>query len=175
MRKSVVTFWWMPEDEKAFLDYLGARHEIVAFTAPWKKRPEEVVPRDFGLLVAQADEAKLMFGCADHMRGKIVESHEFPGSGLRYNVTCESSCLLWFSRDLRHPVGKLSLRSIGVYWDRHDTSTRTVTPKPDDFQKWGRAVMRWIRERTPEKEGLYRTSALVKKAIADGSVEVIAH
>ncbi len=165
----------MPEDEKAFLDYLGARHEIIAFTAPWKRRPEEVVPHDFGSLVARADEAKLMFGCADHMRGKIVESHEFPGSGLRYNVTCESSCLLWFTRDLRQSVGKLTLRTVGAYWDRLDTSNGVATPKPGDFQKWGQAVMRWIRERTPEKEGFYRVSPLVKKAIADGSVEVIAH
>ena len=165
----------MPEDENAFLDYLGARHEIIAFTAPWKKRPAEVVPHDFGSLVAGAAEGKLMFGCASHMRGKIVESHEFPRSGMLYNVTCESSCLLWFSRDLRQPVGKLTLRTIGVYWDCLDASTGKITPKPDDFQKWGRAVMRWVRERTPEKEGFYRISVLAKKAITEGSVEVVAH
>lgn len=170
MRKGLVTFWWMPADQEAFLEYITKRWEIIAFTEPWKKSREEIVPFEFSALVRADPAAALMFGRADQMRGEMVSTHDFPGSGVRFNVTAESANVLWYRRGARSD-GKLTLCTIGAYWDSFGAGASATKPK--DFEKWGRSILRWIRERTPEKEGYYRCSSLVKQAIDAGAVELV--
>ena len=172
MRKSLATFWWMPEDENAFLDHLEKRFEIVAFLDEWKERREDVVPLDFRSGIHNGVGSALIFGRADHLVGDIISSHEFPVLGIRYSVMAEKACVFWYRGGQRRADGKLTLCTIGAYWDNFDEKSRTVTPKPPEFQKWGRSLLRWVRERTPEKEGYYRCSLFLKEALEARTVEI---
>jgi hypothetical protein len=45
--------------------------------------------------------------------------------------------------------------------------TKTLD-QPDDFLKWGKKILAWLRKQTPERHGTYRVTSKVADALKSG-------
>jgi len=162
----------LPSDEEAFLSFLSKTGRIVAYTAPWKKKPEDVQPVLLSELIHSSDPAQLMFG--PDSGEAPVEAHSFDGEVL-YNVRMEMSSLLMYRR------GKLQQRvltqsNLSVYWVYFyltEQSNRFVR-KDESFISWAKKVLSWMRKATPEwhEHKNYRATRAVKLALDRGEIEL---
>src|SRR5262245_39142562 len=170
MTKSGITFWQLPSDEEGFLSFLSATTELVAYTAPWKEKPEDVQPVSLSNLVLEQGPTQLMFGPKSGSRP--IEAHSFEGRIL-YNVRLETSSLIMYRR------GKLQERTLvqsnlSVYWAYLELQTRQFVRKEEQFISWSKSVLAWMRKETPEwyEHKRYRATRAVKFALGRGEIEL---
>lgn len=162
MKKSVLTYWIAPEEENEFLDFLSSTAPILAYSPEWKNTRELVLPRKLDEYVKLDDPAQLMMAPEGFYTD--IRSHDF-GGRIRYNVTSEHSALLTYRRG-RLIGGKLGQSNLVFYYGVADRPLEA----DQDLQLWGKAVFRWVKDRTPDRDptGHYRLSLQASHGEAAG-------
>lgn len=166
---SVATFWWTREDEAEFLSYLDTSGPVIAYTAPWKAKSQDVVAWDIRALVATQHPGRLMFGLRGRQELIPIISHEFPKSGVLFNVEATSGCVLTYD-PVSYRDAKLCRCNLAAYWSIFDPRGGTNTVKDAEFVRWGKRVFAWVRSRTKGKMGFYGISERAKIGIDKKSI-----
>lgn len=174
--KSGVTFWQMPAEEAEFLSFLNSTGDMLAYTAAWKEKPEDVRAVPLVKLIKQENPCQLMFGPKSGTRR--VEAHSFEGRVL-HNVRLETSDLMMYRRgQLKERI--LTQSNIGVLWTYVDDQKQPMRKGPE-FVSWSRRVLAWVRKRTQERHeqsvqfagrGSYRLTRLALAAFQQGEIDL---
>lgn len=169
---SVHTFWWLREDELAFIEYLESFGRIVAYALPWKSSPNEVVGVPLREALLKDDLGGMMLALGLRPDLVPIDCHDFPGSGKKYNIVPSRSCVLHYSRG-RLVGGKLTRSNLSAYWQTLADGAQPLIPKDVGFVSFGKAVFLWARKRTPHEKGFYRMSSAAKNAERDGHLALV--
>jgi hypothetical protein len=145
--RTAVTFWQMPSDDAALFDFLrsaGAvrvrRHRSEPQLEPIEFLPLSAFRRrgsDFLVLCRECDLA-------------AVKVDRFKSEGRAWHTVSDaSSPVLTYSRE--KPVrGVLHQSTLGASLDYVDLKTGQKRQKDDDFKKWAKSVVAWVRNRCTE-------------------------
>jgi hypothetical protein len=172
---AVVTYWQLPDDEKEFLDFLLSTGSILAVPSHWVEAKEELVPQPIASFIEHYDPDQLLFGLEEYVLRPAIERREFDRK-LLFGVPCMKPCLITYSRGkLRN--GKLPQSNLSAYLDYPSEGASKLLRKEQDFVRWVKKVMGWVRKFTPEQAECngypYRATKRVSNAICEGKLEVV--
>jgi len=178
--RAVVTFWWFPDEEAAFLDYLESTGHVVALPFQAVKDQHEVAPRPVAEVVAGSDPQELFFGLEEHVRHAVIIRLEGFANGIKveiphFRVSDMKSCVIGYDRGRFIEGGKMTPSNLYAYWDYPDEKGTVLKHKPADFVMWAKKVLRWVYKATPEwhEYKTYRVSKRVKAAIQEGKINIV--
>ncbi|VTS04882.1 hypothetical protein [Tuwongella immobilis] len=174
MRTSVFTFWQMPEEEVALLDFLDSTGAVVAYPAHWVKTLEEASPCPVRSYLAEHNPDQVDLGLGTHDADVTIESQE-KGREQFFYVTSMQSCLIGYSRPRFRSCNQLGQSNLAAYLDVCKESV--LHAKPDWFQSWVKQVFSWAKKRAKKKHVLrgfgYPATPLVLKAIEEKHIEAV--
>lgn len=169
--RSVITFWQTPEDEEEFVAFL-LKEEIVAISADWKQKQEELQPTPLSRFMAK-QPTDLLLAIPGMESDLYVESRIFSGDQVSYAITTLRSPVIGWRRGLLQDRC-LAQSNVHAYQE-FSLETGKVIRKTNEFRHWCSRVFSWLRRSTPEKLGqpAYRSSRRVKDAVEKGMIELV--
>jgi hypothetical protein len=169
---AVVGYWQLPEDEREFLNYLDGTGQIVAMPHSWVRTPAEMAPEDIESFITRLDPSQLYFGPAELQ--DEIEAKRF-GDEILFGVPAMKASVFHYARG-RVRGGELALSSLSVYSQYPSDDEARLVSKGDDFIKWSRRILNWVRRKASEKIEYnsypYRATRRVKNAVSDGALRV---
>lgn len=170
-----VAFWWLPEEEERFLEWLtaegvfatlsGCAAEVRAFAA--------VPVRE---LLATGEHGKIMIGPERFARAPSLQFYEQTGAdGVpAYCISERRSCLVAWRRGRRRG-NEIGASNLSVDWSTSKPAQSAAEVR--EFRTWTERLLRWVRQATPERHEhrIQRLSRPVKQGLADGSLTVHPH
>jgi hypothetical protein len=169
--KSGVTFWWLPEEESAFIQLLGGLGKPIAFHNRWFTERGQVAPQNLQEFIGVEEPSVLLFGFTEDQSGIQVEQQVFD-SVEHFAVTVSRSCVLMYTRG-RIRDGKLTQSNLSVCFDYADEQMHSVR-KDENFNARAKRILAWVRKKTPHwhQYKSYRVSARAKVQIDSGQQQV---
>ncbi len=164
---AAVTFWWLPEEEQRFLDYLLKTGDILACRFGPVSEPELLKAEPLVEFIAEHDPRNVMFGPREFMDQAKVWPVERDGRAF-YVHSYSKDPLIVYSRALFRAPGELVQSNLCTKWKRIDPDLPYLVDKPAEFIQWGRRVFAWVRRATPEKYREYRISKRVAEELDQG-------
>ena len=165
---SVVTFWQLPEEESAFLEYLESTGDIVG--VPWSKVPDRALlePTPLQTLISQ-DPDSVLLGRRELLGEMPINTFNEDGI-TTYAVAASKAPMLIYGRGKWRAKNKLGASNLSGDWTTVSDDGSGIIDKPEAFAKWGRKVIAWVRKRTPHwhQYERYRITAAVAEAIKHG-------
>jgi hypothetical protein len=165
---TVVTFWQLPEEEPAFLDYLKSTGDIVGI--PWSKVTDRALlePAPLQTLISQ-DPDSVLLGQRELLGEIPINTFNEDGS-TTYAVAVSKAPMLIYGRGKWRAKNKLGASNLSGDWTTVSDDGSRIIDNPEAFVKWGRKAMAWVRKRTPfwHLYERYRTTAAVAEAIKHG-------
>jgi len=169
----VVTYWQVPDDESEFLAFLEGTGLVKAVPASWTETSEELAPERIRSFIERHDLAQLLFGKGE-LQDEII-SQRF-GDKLLFGVPEIKSCVIGYGRGKLHH-GTVTQSNLSVHWEYAGDDASRLISKKDDFVKWSRRVVNWVRKMTNEKvecNGFsYRATRRVKEAVCSGTLKAV--
>jgi hypothetical protein len=166
---AVVTFWRLPGEEGAFLEFLKSTGDVVG--VPWEKVPNRslLVPRTMAELVSE-DPDSILIGLRETL-GDIPINEFFDESGHSYAAAASTLPMMIYSRGKWRDSNKLGASNLSGQWAVVPSGAKEWVDQPAVFIKWGRKVMSWVRKQTPlwHKYERYRITRKVDEAIKRGA------
>ena len=164
---SVMVFWWFPEEEQEFLQYLNKSGLLVAVTDKIVTDPTEIVVSGFDTILASGAD-RILFTRDSFAASLRIESGMDRGRPC-YGVSARQSPFISYSRGAIIPTKKLrqsKLYAEATFLDDHGE----VVQKPMEFVKWYKRVFGWASQRTPlwHQYKSYRITERVASAIQEG-------
>lgn len=159
---AVTTYWRLPEEEQAFLDYVARTGGAVVYPFERVRNKGDLSPRPLGEYIQKHDPAELLMARPDH--GSLVRIQEKQeGSETFYIPSHMRSPVIIYKRGALIGEAKLSSSNLAAYWSYSD-GTRVVD-QPAEFVTWAKKIFRWVRNETPVKvsKGWRVTSAVAEK------------
>lgn len=169
------TFWQLPDEEKAFLDFVDGTGTIVAIAQGPVDSDKELLLRPFREYIDTHDPTLLFFGPREHVLLAVVEPLGH-GETKQLFITHHTSCLLRYERGgFRGESGELSPFALSGYWQRLNDNKTGYLNKDPAFKKWGEKVLRWMRTRTVKNDQPMgnRITAHAKEAIGKGTLRIV--
>jgi len=162
---SVLGFWWFPDEEAPFLDYLRKSGPLVATPEGRFRREEEIIVSDFDLVVA-SNARGILFTKAEY--GPELKLYRGVDAGV-YSPNERMSPFVSYQRGTIAPNNKLRMSNLVARASYFDERGRTVE-KPIEFVKWYKRAFKWVRDRTPlwHRYESYRITERVAQAVKDG-------
>ncbi|MBM4067391.1 MAG: hypothetical protein FJ271_00390 [Planctomycetes bacterium] len=169
--RTALSFWQMPEDDQAFMDFLRSTGRVMA--RRHRSLPAEQAIEFEPLSAFRRRGSGLYLLCRD-VDLDSLKIDVYQAYGQSWRTVCPfGSQILTLAR--KKPVrGHLPRCSIGAHWhDRH--SHPPGKPKKDrDFIKWGKSVIAWVQARCSEKCRLhgfdYPATPAVVEALEAGEI-----
>lgn len=163
----VLRFWWLPEEERKFIDFLEKTGQVVAYPggAFWTK--EELSPKPIRKYIEEnaPDQLKLsILGAFPEpviiSTGRTSEPH--------LHISYSRSCIIVYDRVRFKSEDTLAAGNLCA--NTYYVIDEKWAEKPIEFTKWVDRVFRWVRRATSEKYGKYnyRVSKRVMEAIQKG-------
>ncbi len=152
---SVVTFARMPEEEGAFVRYLSKSGDVWARAACGVTAgiiAEGLPVAEFFALLGANPPEETNTRVALGFKGDVLSS--LPLVSDSPNPDIVSSCLLQYSRGLYHAGGELAQCNVHYYSGFY--RGEAYITKPDEFLRWGKRVLSWVRRRSPKKVRVHR-------------------
>jgi hypothetical protein len=75
--KSGVTFWWLPEEESAFIQLLGGLGKPIAFHNRWFTERGQVAPQNLQEFIGVEEPSVLLFDYADEQMHSVRKDENF--------------------------------------------------------------------------------------------------
>ena len=159
---SVLSFWQLPDEEKAFLRYFARGGEVVAIRhMEAVADPAALRPLSVEELIGRSDSIRLYFTLrsvvADPLRLHRWES-ESPGEPVRYSLPVDFPAIVYDAGTLAD--GRLSKSNVAA-----DTSQAS-----SEVAAWVRRVFGWLRRATPHwhEYEAYRVTELAAREALGG-------
>jgi hypothetical protein len=170
----VVGYWQLPADEKDLLDFLQGTGAILALPDNWVGTREGVVPQPIVPFIDQHDPDQFLFGLAKHVLQVRIEERTFEGV-VYFGPAVMEPCLIAYRRG-KLRSGQVVLSNLSAYWDYPSADASELIEKDQEFVRWAKKVMGWVRKFTPERiecNGYpYRATRRVRDAVCGGNLEV---
>ena len=167
-----VKFWRLPEEEPAFTEFLESSGDIVAI--PWQKvsDPSLLRPRPLSEVISQ-DLNSILIGLRQTIQNPRINTFHDDGKE-SYAVPAPELPMLIYRRGKWIDVNKLGSSNVSGDWTRISSETGRIVDHPEEFVKWGKKVIQWLRKQTPlwHDYKTYRITPLVAEAIKRG-VELV--
>jgi len=168
-----LTFWRLPEEEPAFIDYLSSSGDVVAI--PWEKVSDRSLlsPRSLSEVIAQDPDA-ILIGLRHSIQDPPPINTFRDGAEVSYSVPARDLPMLIYHRGKWRDVNKLGGSNLSGEWTAISPGTGKTVDHPEEFVKWGKKVMQWVRKQTPlwHTYKTYRITPSVDEAIKRG-VELV--
>jgi hypothetical protein len=163
---AVITFWRLPEEERAFLDYLSSTGDVVAF--PFVNAPERsvIAPHPAAAYLEREDPDDALLTLAAHAPRVRTLEVKAP-SGIRFVPDHIRSPVIAYKRGKRRDR-QLGGSNLATYWSFVDDDGR-MHDQPSDFVTWAKKVYRWVRAAAPVKLSAgWRATPAAAAAIKNG-------
>jgi hypothetical protein len=176
---STVTFWWFPDEEEAFLEFLERTGQVLALPFAATETKDGLVPRPFREYITAADPHQCFLLLAD-VAELIIEPFKVVESGTaveRCRVVDMKSCVVGYDRGKLLGSDKLTASNLYTYWDYPNPSGSSLVRKPEEFIRWAKNVLGWVHKATPEWHQYrnYRVSKRVKEAILNDGLQIVTY
>lgn len=176
MASAGFSFWWLPEEETAFVDHLE-KQGTFAIMLGCAAMADAFQPLPVRELLHAGDTSGLLIGPERFARAPVVHFFAKAGSeGLpSYCVSEMTSCLLRYRRARFRTPSELGAAMISAFWTRLNDAQNAVVQKDPEFRIWGTEVLAWIRKATPAWHGTkrHRMSRRVKESIEAGKLTIV--
>jgi hypothetical protein len=163
-----LTFWRLPEEESAFIEFLESSGDVVAI--PWQKvsDPSLLKPRPLSEVISQDSDA-ILIGLRHTIQNPPINTFRDDGEE-SYAVPARDLPMLIYHRGKWNDVNKLRRSNLSGEWTTISPDTGRSVDQPEDFVKWGKKVMQWVRKQTPlwHMYKTYRITPRVGEAIKRG-------
>jgi hypothetical protein len=171
---SVLTFWQLPEEEAAFIEYLQTTGNVLALPSRWVKTREELSPQPIRAYLETHDPPQISFGLEQHLKDISPEPRIYEGESGFMQPSEMEFCLIGYNRPRFRRNTELGQSNLAAYWQRLDPEARILVEKPPEFVRWGKAVFAWLRRHTPEwHQKWYRVTQGAMAAKLCGKVEFV--
>jgi hypothetical protein len=175
---STVTFWWFPEEENAFLDFLDTTGSVLALPFCGAKKKEDLIPCPIRDYIATVNPRQCFLFLTDFANEIVITSfnqvidNEMPVE--KFRISDMRSSVLGYDRGVVAAPNRLTASNLYAYWEFPDPGGKVLTRKSEAFSSWGKRVMKWVLKATPEWHTYknYRVSKRVKNAILDNRLEI---
>jgi hypothetical protein len=167
-----LTFWRLPEEEAAFMEFLESSGDVVAI--PWEKvsDPSLLRPRALSEAISQ-DLNAILIGLRDTIQNPSINTFHDDGKE-SYAILARDLPMLIYHRGKWRDVNKLGSSNLSGEWTTISPDTGRTVDHPEEFVKWGKKVMQWVRKQTPlwHEYKTYRITPRVAEATKRG-VELV--
>lgn len=165
----VVTFWWHPEEEVEFIDFLETLGPTMAMPFDRASSKDDLSPRPIreslnrveSLFVTRRQDA---LAC-------VVRAFEIDGETF-FRVSDMESCVIGYDRARFSSDGALSPGNLNFYRQYPNTTVTGFVEKSKDFVDWARKVLKWVRKSASERVLDLRGSKRIKTAVQEGSIKL---
>lgn len=155
-----VTFWRLPEEEKAFVEFLEKDPRVVAFRAE-NRSPISELPLESPSQILRYDDRLVFLALKPHVDQIRCVEYDRDGES-RFGIDATNSPVITYKRNGYREPGKLGQSVIAAYLEAVTTNKEELYSKPDEFAKWAKSVASWVRRNTPEWHQ-YKTYRMTKK------------
>jgi hypothetical protein len=166
----VMTFWWHPDEEAAFLDFLES--EKTPLAVPWDKvlSRELLVPVPVRNVLGNNLSSVFLLD-SQHAEKLVISFFEDPDGGY-YRVSDMESCVVGYDRARFLADGSLMTANLYFYRRYPNATADALVEKPAEFIKWAKKVMGWVGKATPRKVRDRRGSERIALAVDHGLVQL---
>ena len=169
---SAVTFWRFPEEEDEFVRFLLSFGPVVA--APKGKVRDKSLLTPIPLTeLLQQNPPQILLWLPTLVEDLPIRSYP-DEDGESFGVLFTRVPVLTYRRGQFRPPNQLTPSHITGNWTVLSADQSRILRQPDDFIKWGKKVLAWVRKQTPEWHQYknYRITKRVSEAIRSG-LEII--
>jgi hypothetical protein len=146
-----VKYWRLVEEEKDFIGYLSSIEPTVALAARVYPSLDLVRWQPLDTAFASNEERYLITPSRLAPQVRLIPA---PDAGFKVDVV--SSPILFYYRGRMLAERRLSATALSAEWTYLADDRATVIDKSDDFIRWAKRVMQWVRRAAP---GWYRHKA----------------
>lgn len=168
------TFWQMPEEELAFLDFLDSTGVIVAYPDHWVKTEAEALPTPVRAYLAAHNPSQVFLGLDSGQLDVVVEP-KIEGEEKFLSVGLIPSCLIAYSRPCFRSAYHLGKSNLAAYLETYKEGVKHA--KPEWFHSWAKQVFSWAKKHAKKKcvhQGFsYPATPLVLKLVEEKRIEAV--
>jgi hypothetical protein len=171
---AVATFWWFPDEQEPFLNYLGESDHVVALPFGAFGDKAEIQTQPVSALVGSNNPRQVLL-CLAEQTSQVRLVNAPPGpSGKSFRISLVDSCVIAYDRAVFIGANKLAASNLAAYWEYPNATKAEMIDKPEGFVNWAKKVFQWVYKVTPEwhQYKTYRISKRVKQAIKEGKLEL---
>ena len=130
---------------------------------------DHLKPRPVAELLSEANPDRVLLGLPEDADRLYVETGK-TRDGTFFGASARTSPFLDYSRGRLLDTHRLSQSNLAGYWSWIDPATKQTLDKSDEFVRWARSVMQWVRRSTPEWHLYknYRITQKVAEAVREG-------
>ena len=145
---SAVTWWRLPEEEEDFITFLESADSTLALPLRTFERKEDVVFRPVRDVLTSDDFPRVLLTPASLAQQAEVIYIDTP---LRkgYTVSQRKSQVLFYSRGQIIKPNVLSSSAVSADWDYLTEDESQRLRQPEEFVKWGKKIMQWVKKKAP--------------------------
>jgi hypothetical protein len=175
--RSVIGFWWFPDEEESFLEFLDSTGPILALPRGEFTESKLAAAKPLREFISAQNPRRLLL-VPSSLTHEIVVSRIKPkeneGTSESFYVDDMCSPALGYRRASADTAGVLHMASLHGYWDYPNESASGMVLKSPEFVKWGKLVISRVRRMTPKWHQYknYRASDRVKEALLSGLLQV---
>jgi hypothetical protein len=165
---AVVTFWRFPEEEEGFIRFLQSSGPVVAVPQGKVQDKSQLNPVPVADLLAR-NPSSVLLGLPNLLREWPIRAYR-DERGESYAVLYTRVPVLNYLRGRLRAPNQLSASNISGDWTVLSEDNSKILDQPEEFTRWGRKVLAWIRKETPEWHEFktYRITKRVSDAIKSG-------
>lgn len=166
-----VSYWRLPEEESALVEYLDSLEPTVALATHFHTGTESRTWQPLKTAFASGGAAYLIAPTRFLPDMRILQSPDDHGGN---NVDIVSSPTLIYARGQMIAPNRLSGSALTADWTHLAEDRRTVERKPEEFVRWAKKVMQWVRKQAPDWH-LYKAHRITARADAArrGGLELV--
>lgn len=164
-----ITFWWLSEDEKEFLNFIEKEGRVIALplenSAPVKEdlvcSPSQLIDRE---------NCSQMFLTLKPLLAEVVYvQYEMNGKTL-FGIDAVNSPVISYSRSVFREENILGQAAISAHLEKLTDDKKKLVQKNDEFISWTKSVFSYVRKSTPEwhEYKTYRITKRVTEAVRNG-------
>jgi len=170
---SAVTFWRFPEEEDEFVRFLLSSGQIVAVPKGKVRDKSLLTPIPLTELLQQ-NPPQILLWLPTLVKGLPIRSYS-EEDGESFGVLFTRVPVLTYRRGQFRAPNQLTPSHITGNWTVPSADQSRILHQPDDFIKWGKKVLEWVRKQTPEWHQYknYRITKRVSEAIRSGLAIVL--
>jgi hypothetical protein len=175
--RTVAAWWWFPDEEADFINYLESTGEVVAYLRDDFENVEEIKHSPLRQVI-ECDTVRNVCLCLKEQAERIVVAPLHPiDNKPRFGIYTSQSEVLGYDRVYYKDSNVLCLGHLHAYWAFVNDEASGYVNKDPAFVKWGKRVFQWIRRKTPEwhQYKSYRATKRVKESVDMGSLQLAAY
>lgn len=165
---AAVTFWRFPEEEEEFVRFLESSGPVVGVPKGKVQDRSKLTLLPLNELLAQ-DPSSVLIGIRGVLKDLPIRAYP-DENGESYGVLFTHVPVLTYRRGRLLAPNQLGASHISGDWTVLSEDKKSVLDQPEEFVKWGKTVLGWVRKHTPEwhQYKTYRVTNKVAGAIKSG-------